>query len=198
MARYSIDQAMLARGKVTEEPSGRRIGVDDPYAPGKAHLLAAIADANRCRSVWLAGYGFSTVVGFPPDVDSVEVLYLSLLVQATRAMTASGTVRDSAGRSRTRSFRQAFMFAFARRIGERLEVATRVATEAASDVHGRDLLPVLAGRMTAVEAVFDAMFPDLVASSARISNMAGWAAGRAAADLAHLGPGQQLSAAVAR
>jgi hypothetical protein len=106
-------------------------------------------------------------------------------------------VRDSAGRSRTRSFRQAFLFAFAERIGERLEVATRVATEAANDVHGSDLLPVLAGRMTAVDDAFHAMFPDLVASSARITNMAGWAAGRAAADLAHLGPEQQLSSAVA-
>jgi hypothetical protein len=197
MARYSIDQAMLAGGAGREDPSGRRFGVDDPYAQGKADLLAAIAGANRCRSVWLAGYGLATVVGFPRDVDIVEVLYLSLLVQATRAMTASGTVRDSGGRSRTRSFRQAFMFAFARRIGERLEAATRVATEQASSVHGRDLLPVLAGRMSAVDDAFKAMFPNLVLTSTRISNLAGWAAGRAAADLAHLGSDQQLSPGVA-
>jgi hypothetical protein len=197
MARYSIDQAMLARATAGEEPSGRRLGIDDPYAQGKANLLAAIAGANRCRSVWLEGYGFSTVVGFPHDIDIVEVLNMSLLVQATRAMTASGTVRDSAGRSRTRSFRQSFMFAFARRIGERLEVATRVATHEASAVHGRDLLPVLAGRMTAVDDAFQAMFPDLIATSARISNLAGWAAGQAAADLANLGPDQQLSPGLA-
>ena len=90
MARYSIDQAMVARETDSEEPSGRRIGVDDPYAQGKANLLAVIAGANRCRSVWLASYGFSTVVGFAGDIDIVEVLYLSLLVQATRAMTCVG------------------------------------------------------------------------------------------------------------
>lgn len=192
MTRYAIDQAIVAGEASGEEPDGRRIGVDDPYAQGKANLLAVIASANRCRSVWMAGYGFSTVVGYRNDIDIVEVLYLSLLVQATRAITASGPVRDSSGRSRTRSFRQSFMFSFADRIGQRLEAATRVATEEASGVHGGKLLPVLAGRATAVDDAFEAMFPDLVATSARISSLAGWAAGRAAADRAHLGPDQQL------
>jgi hypothetical protein len=189
MARHSIDQAMIAGEASAEVPDGRRIGVDDPYAQGKATLLAAIAGANHCRSVWMTGYGFSTVVGFSNDVDSIEVLYISLLVQATRAMTTSGAVRDRTGRSRTRSFRQSFMFAFARRIGERLEAATQVAVDEATDVHGSRLLPV-PGRTAAVDEAFEAMFPDLIATSARISNLAGWAAGRAAADLAHLGPHQ--------
>jgi hypothetical protein len=197
MTRYSIDQAMVAAETSGEEPGGRRIGVDDPYAQGKATLLAAIAGANRCRSVWMGQYGFSTVIGYPNDVDIVEVLYLSLLVQATRAMTASGTVRDGVGRSRTRSFRQSFLLSFAHRIGERLKGAAKAATDEASGVHGSRLLPVLAGRAAAVDDAFEAMFPDLVATSVRISNLAGWAAGRVAADLAHLGPDQQLLPGVA-
>jgi hypothetical protein len=197
MARYAIDQARVAGEVSGEAPGGRRIGVEDPYAQGKANLLAAIASVNRCRAVWMEGYGFATVVGYPNDVDIVEVLYMSLLVQATRAMTASGAVRDSAGRSRTRSFRQSFLLSFARRIGERLEAATQVAQTEASDVHGGRLLPVLAGRIAAVDDAFDAMFPDLVSTSARISNLAGWAAGRAAADLAHLGSDQQRLPGVA-
>ena len=163
MARHAIDQAMVAAVTSSEEPGGRRIGVSDPYAQSKAHLLAVIAQVNRCRSVWMAGYGFSTVFGFAGDVDIVEVFYLSLLVQATRAMTASGAVRDRAGRSRTRSFRQSFLLSFARRIGERLQTATRTATAEASEVHGSHLLPVLAGRAAAVDEAFDALFPDLVA-----------------------------------
>jgi hypothetical protein len=192
MARFSIDNAMVAGEAGGDAPCGRRMGVDDPYAQGKANLLAAIAAANRCRTVWMAGYGFSTVVGFANDIDIVEVLYLSLLVQATRAMTAAGAVRDSAGRSRTRSFRQSFMFSFARRIGERLEEATRAATAEASEAVGSRLLPVLAGRASAVNDAFETLFPDVKPSSARISSMVGWAAGRAAADLAHFGPEQQL------
>jgi hypothetical protein len=197
MARYAIDQAMVAGEESGEAPGGRRIPVEDPYAQAKAILVAAIAQPNRCRAVWIEGYGFSTVVGFANDIDIVEVLYTSLLVQATRAMTASGTARDSAGRSRTRSFRQSFLFSFARRIGERLEAATQMAAAEASDVHGSRLLPVLAGRTAAVDDAFDVMFPELISTSARISNLAGWAAGRAAADLAHLGPDQQVLPGVA-
>jgi hypothetical protein len=197
MARYAIDQAMVASTETDERPGGRRIGVDDPYAQGKANLVAEIASANRCQTVWMSRYGFSTVVGYASDVEIVEVLYTSLLVQATRAMTASGAVRDSAGRSRTRSFRQSFILSFAARIGERLRAATRVATDEASDVHGSTLLPVLAGRSAAVNDVFEEIFPDLISVSSRISNVAGWRAGRVAADLADLGPDQQVLPGVA-
>jgi hypothetical protein len=89
------------------------------------------------------------------------------------------------------------MFSFSQRIGERLEGATKTATDEASSVHGSRLLPVLAGRTAAVDDAFETLFPDLVATSARISNLAGWAAGRVAADLAHLGPDQQLLPGVA-
>jgi len=137
-------------------------------------------------------YGFSTVMGFPSDIDIVELLYTSLLVQATRAIAGAGSVRDRNGRSRTRSFRQSFLIGFARRIGERLRAATEVATDDARAVHGNALLPVLARRDSAVGEAFAATFPGLVNLNARVTNSAGWAAGRVAADLAHLGPEQQL------
>jgi len=197
MARHAIEQAMVTGDAAGEAPCGRRIGIDDPYAPGKANLLAAVARANRCRTVWMESYGFSTVFGFPADLDVVELLHTSLLVQATRAMTAAGSVRDSAGRSRTRSFRQSFLVSLSGRIGERLQAATTVATEAAGAVHGGALLPVLAGRNAAVEDAFDAMFPALVKTDLRASNWAGWVAGRVAADLAHLGPEQQVLSGIA-
>ncbi len=192
MARHAIDQAMVSGVDTGDAPCGRRIGIDDPYAHGKAELLATVAVANRCRTVWMDGYGFSTIFGFSGDIDIVEVLYTSLLVQATRAMTAAGSVRDGAGRSRTRSFRQSFFIAFAGRIGERLQEATNVATEEAEAVHGRALLPVLAGRSAVVEDAFEAMFPDLVPIGGRVSNWDGWVAGRIAADRAHLGAEEQL------
>lgn len=197
MARYSIDHAMIATAEVGEEPSGRRIGVDDPYAQGKAALLASIAGANRCQAVWCDGYGFSTVVGFGNDIDIVEVLYVSLLVQATRAMTAAGPIRDRYGRSRTRAFRQSFMFSYAQRIGERLDEASQAATEEASAVHGSQLLPVLAGRASAVDDAFESMFPNLRSTSSRVTSVAGWAAGRAAADLAQLRTAQQVLPGIA-
>ena len=97
MARHAIDHAMVT-GRDDSDPCGRRIGIDDPYALGKANLLAAVAGANRCRAVWMDRYGFSTVFGFPGDLDIVDLLYTSLLVQANRAMTVAGSVRDQAGK----------------------------------------------------------------------------------------------------
>jgi len=190
MARHSIDHALLdaesgTGSAPTSAPTGRRIPVENPYDGPKAALLTVVADASRCRAVWHRELGFSTVLGFPADLTAVEMLFTSLLVQATTAMVHAGPRRDAAGRSRTRSFRHAFLNAYAARIGERLSDAT--ARAAADTVAGRDLLPVLAARDQAVDDAVATMFPELVRGRARsVSNHEGWAAGRAAADMAGL------------
>ncbi|GAA2412921.1 DUF2786 domain-containing protein [Actinomadura vinacea] len=185
MARHSIDHALLdAETGGGAEPAGRRVAVETPYDGPKAALLTVVADANRCRAVWHRELGFSTVLGFPADLAAVEMLFTSLLVQATTAMVRAGPRRDAAGRSRTRSFRHAFLNAYASRIGERLREA---AGRAAADTGGDDLLPVLAARDRAVDDVVATLFPNLTKGRARsVSNHEGWAAGRAAADLASL------------
>ena len=185
MARHSIDDALLAAETGdTGGPGGRRIAVDSPYESRKAVLLTVVADANRCRAVWHRELGFSTVVGYPADLAAVEMLFTSLLVQATAAMVQAGPRRDARGRSRTRSFRHAFLNAYAARIGERLREA---AGRAAADAGGNVLVPVLAARDQAVEREVGAMFPNLARGRAgSVSNYEGWVAGRLAADLASL------------
>lgn len=192
MARHAIDQAMLQRADPSAMPTGSRVAIDDPYAGAKANLLSVVAGANRCRTVWFDSYGFCTIFGFPIDVEIVDVLYTSLLVQATRAMTAAGSVRSSDGRSRTRSFRQSFLVAFANRIGERLRDATDSAATQAHEVHGGHLLPVLAGRRAAVDDAVAQAFPRLVSQHLSVTNYEGWVAGQVAADMALLGPEQQV------
>ncbi|MGI5155084.1 DUF2786 domain-containing protein [Microbispora sp. CA-102843] len=191
MARHSIDAALLAARAPgpggAGRPEGRRLGVDAPYEGPKAMLLDVIASANRCRSVWSRHFGFATVLGFPADLAAVEVLFTSLLVQATTAVRLAGSHRDGSGRSRTRSFRQSFLAAYAQRIGERLrEAAGEAVREAAADA-GRDLLPVLAARERAVEAKVEEIFPTLtMVGAGAVSNREGWISGRAAADRAVL------------
>jgi hypothetical protein len=150
-----------------------------------------VARANRCRSIWSSAFGFVTVLGYPSDVDGVELLFTSLLVQATAALVTAGSRRDTYGRSTTRSFRQSFLTAYAQRIGERLSTATRKATEqasrdAAAAPGGQRLLPVLASREATVHQLTDELFPDLIGRQVAITNREGWASGRAAADRAHL------------
>jgi Protein of unknown function (DUF2786) len=188
MARHSIDHALLAAESDTpEEPIGRRLPIDNPYEAPKAVLLDHVADANRCRAVWHRELGFSTVLGFPSDLDAVELLFTSLLVQATTALVHAGSRQDASGRSSTRSFRHSFLSAYAQRIGERLEEATGAAVRQAAAATGRDLLPVLAAREESVDQVVTTLFPKLTRHRVgSASNYEGWAAGRAAADLASL------------
>lgn len=192
MARHSFDRAMLDGARPVGGPGGRRLGIDDPYAQAKSVLLGQVAAANRCRTVWLVDLGFSTVFGHEPDLDAVEVLYTSLLVQAVSAMTAAGSQVDRSGRSRTRSFRTSFLVAFAQRIGQRLRESTAAAQNAGTEEYGDRLLPVLAARDQAVDDAVTAAFPRMVQQSVSISNRAGWAAGTAAADVARLSPNQQV------
>ena len=109
MAKYSIDQAVLAARKgYKDSPAGRRLPVDNPYESPKASLLQMIASANRCRTVWYKQLGMSTVIGFPADMDAVELLFTSLLVQANTAMLRAGangtpTGGRGPGRSASRS-----------------------------------------------------------------------------------------------
>jgi len=195
IARHSLDQALLAASSgARPDPSAARIWLDDPYADAKSYLVSGVARANRCECVWDPSLGCSTLFGFPHDLDAVELLYASLLAQATGAMARHGSVRDEAGRSRTRSFRRSFLLGFAQRISERLRAATASQEHDVSITSGGTLLPVLASRHEQVEAAQHSAFPHLnFRSRAAVSNGAGWVAGKVAADLAHLGPdGGQL------
>ncbi|RDG35647.1 DUF2786 domain-containing protein [Streptomyces corynorhini] len=199
MARHSVDEALLAdrthRGDV---PGACRIGVDAPYETAKAILLDAVASANRCRAVWNSAYGFSTVVGFGPDLDAVELLHTSLLVQGVSAMTRAEAGQRASGRKRTKTFRQSFLMAYAHRLGERLALAAEHATAEAARAaagaaagagaeSGSGLLPVLAARDLAVAERTDRMFPETVATRVRgVTDAEGWDHGTSAADAADL------------
>ncbi|UKY52373.1 DUF2786 domain-containing protein [Streptomyces inhibens] len=199
MARHSIDEALLDRadgspGGQAGGPSAVRIGIEGPYEQAKALLLDAVAAANRCQAVWAADVGFSTLVGFAPDLEAAEMLYTSLLLQATAAMNRAGDDHHARGRSRrTRDFRQTFLVGYADRIRDRLAAATEAATAAAtveSADAAPDLLPVLAARELAVEETTTALFPDTAPVRLRgVRDVDGWHQGRAAADRARLGDG---------
>ena len=217
VARHSLDEALLVArsGDPTVVPFARRLGVDHPYEAEKASMLDAVARANRCHAVWSPEFGFATVFGFEADLDAVDLLYTSLLVQAHRAMAQTEPPGGKAGRSRLKTFRQSFLVAYAVRIGERLAGAVEATlseatlSEAAlfdatlSEVAGRagaagpagpgdrteavDLLPVLASRDAQIRETMRAVFPRTVrVRGSRVDSREGWNSGRAAANRAVL------------
>ncbi|MEU4422781.1 DUF2786 domain-containing protein [Actinoplanes sp. NPDC024001] len=176
ITRYRIEEVTAPDVDVT--PFARRIGVDHPYESEKASLLDAVARANTCRTVWSPELGFSTVFGFDADIEAVELLYTSLLVQANRAMTRDEPAK---GKARVKAFRRSFLVAYAIRIGERLRQA------AEREFAGHDLLPVLRNREVQVHEAMDRAFPRTVrARGRRVDSLEGWESGRAAADEAEL------------
>jgi hypothetical protein len=116
MTRYRVDRALLdneQRGPHRPEPVSRRILIDSPYADAKATLLSTVGDPNGCRTVWAKPFRHCTVIGFPDELDAVEELFTSLLVQAEHALIREGSKQDRYGRSRTKQFRRSFLVAFA-------------------------------------------------------------------------------------
>jgi hypothetical protein len=194
IARHAIDTLELdGDGDHSQTPVNRRIYLDDPYVDAKALLVDRVAAANRCRAVYASVFGWSDVVGFPADLDAVELLTQSLLAQAASAVAREGSRVDGAGRSRTRSFRRAFLVGFAQRIGERLAAATTATVAASGDDR---LLPVLQSRDARVRDHTAELFPRVEQRSTSISNGSGWAAGKAAADVADLSVGRGVSGSV--
>lgn len=194
ITRHRIDRVLLDAGDDDQPPAARRLGVDDPYAGAKALLLSAVACANGCNALWTEDLGCSTVFGDPDDLDTVELLYTSLLVQATTALRAAGANAPPGARSRSRSFRQSFLVGYASRIRTRLEEGVATATTAAEEELGRDFLPVLVRRREAVDDAAAAAFPKSERISVGARDGAGWLAGHAAAELADITTGRDALA----
>ncbi|GAA2671145.1 MULTISPECIES: DUF2786 domain-containing protein [Actinosynnema] len=167
-----------------EEPSAgsRRLWLDRKYFDGKAQVVHVVAEANRARAVVHSDLGFVALVGAEVDLEIVELLSRSLLVQATRAMVAAGERAGKASEERSLGFRKSFLLAYAQRVGERLRVVNEVSDDR--------LLPVLAQRRKEVDTLFGRLFARTVSKTTVVRSAAGWDAGWDAAARADLDAGR--------
>ena len=199
MARHRIERALVDGRSHTSrsQPIARRVQVDDPYADPKSLLLARIASANGCHAIWSKHEHCSTVFGFSDELDAVEELFTSLLLQATGAVLRTGSKRDAYGRSRTKRFRRSFLVAFAVRVGQRLTEVVDATVDDMGATTGTDLVPILDRRREATEAAARAAFPFATRMSTSATDGEGWRAGTAFGNRADLGGGggfERLSA----
>ena len=177
----------MAPGDQGDGPITRRVPIDDPYVDPKSLLLQTVAEHSRCRAIFHAPYAMSSVVGHRSDVDAVELLFTSLLVQAQVAMAAEAKTAEAGSRVRSRSFRSSFLVGYACRIGERLAEINRNVEATVEAETGRSVLPVLSARRAGVDDTVDELFGTLISSPVK----AGWDGmgsmlGKAAADRAQL------------
>jgi uncharacterized protein DUF2786 len=155
IAKYGVDQALLAVADPAVDPIGdRMVIVVPPYARDKAVLLAAVAAPLRCRVVHLArpGLARSHLFGHAADLERVELLFTSLLVQAAHGLAS----RDVPWGEHPAAFRRSWLAGFTEAIQIRLWEAERSASAA---VPGSDV--VLVDRTEMVERRRDETYPKL-------------------------------------
>lgn len=194
MARHGIDDAVLASagagGQARADPIGAvRITVEDPYSAGKARLLGWTAAASGCRWVMHDARGGTvgavTVFGHASDRERVEVLYTSLLLQASREL---GRLRPPDPGESVAAYRRSWLYGFAARIHERLrEAAARAAEERDAGRPGVSTALVLADREAGVERAYAEAFPSLRRARRPSVSGSGYGRGAEAADRADIG-----------
>ena len=181
IAKYGVDQAMLAVADPAADPVGDRVvTVEPPYARDKSGLLAAVAAPMRCRVVLLErrGQTRSHLFGHRADLERVELLFTSLLVQAAHGLTASPVPPgEHAG-----AYRRSWMAGYTQAISGRLWAAER---SAAAETPGAEL--VLVDRTGQVERRRDELYPRLARMRPRRLRGSGMVRGYQAGQTAHLG-----------
>jgi hypothetical protein len=186
IAKHAIDEALLeAAGTTRSRPESRTMTVEPPYASAKVTLAGVVATAHGVRAISVRGAdGPPTVVlvGFGADLALVDLLYTSLLLQATTSVLRQP--------ERGRAFRRAFLIGFAAEVGERLAEARR---EAVAEVGNAGTALVLRSRENEVDAAVREQFPRLRTSRTTVSDRGGLIAGRRSGANADLASGPRLS-----
>ena len=192
MVTYAIDQAMLDAARKPEEREkivAVKMKLYAPYAKPKSVLLHNVAAVFNVQTIYTSTFrydakdpvGYSTLVGFASDVEKVELLVTSLLIQQARAI---GTARPPY-RANLRAFRNSFAMGFANVVIARVRAAYAEAKKEATHA-GTEL--ALLDRKLIVKKEYESMFPN--AKSRRpvsVSNALGYRDGRAAGERADLG-----------
>ncbi|WFE33112.1 DUF2786 domain-containing protein [Micromonospora sp. WMMD975] len=183
IARYGVDRALLAAREPAVDPIGdRTVEVVAPYARDKAGLLAAVADPLRCRCV-RRRQGDSYVMhlfGFASDLERVELLFTSLLVQAAHGL--AGTVVPVG--EHPAAFRRSWLAGFAQVVAERLRAAE---AGAVAEAGAPSVALVLADRSDRVQRRLAEVYPRLRTAPRRRLAGGGFAPGAAAGRRADLG-----------
>lgn len=207
IARYGIEEALLGAQRSTRPtPGDRVVRLDAPYARDKGTLLAAIATPLEVRAVMVKGapQGGSGgqpyapgalsmhLFGMDSDLQRVDLLYTSLLVQAAHGLAV---VRPRSSYESVAAYRRSWIIGFAYSIQQRLvaaEAAARAHAEAGTassrpEAAGPSVSLVLADRAALVDSALAEAYPRLRNAPTRSLSGSGGADGAAAGKRADLG-----------
>lgn len=203
MMTYAIDQAMLDSARTPEEREkivAVTMKLYAPYVTAKRVLVHNVAGVFNVQTLYTDtmrysakdSVGYSTLVGFTSDVEKVELLMTSLLIQQTRAIA----VARPPYRANLRTFRTSFAMGFANTVINRVRKAYTEAKKEATSTSGTSTELALFDRKQLVKSEFDSMFPNRTKGRpVNISSAQGYRDGQAAGVLADLGQTRMSNAA---
>lgn len=186
MTKHAIDHAVLNAGRRDPgTPSITRIPLDPPYADAKASLLHVVADHMRCRAIQISRVKMATVVGADVDLEAVNLMFTSLLVQAQHALSATSAGSKAGSRERSQRFRSSFLSGFTQRISERLQEANEQVY--AADDRSDKYLPVLRAKDDALDDFINERYSLTTKQGRGAYDGLGYSRGQAAGDRARFG-----------
>jgi len=165
----------------------------DPYSAEKAQLANGVASALGCRLVQHPGFRRGqvdavTMMGFESDLRRVELVFTSLLLQATRSVVHQRPPGWS-GESTT-AFRRTYLVGFTNEVYRRLVAAERGAVQrhdAKSGRAGPSAALVVADRRSLVDRAYGEQYGHLKPGRRRQLSGSGYAAGQEAGRRADVG-----------
>lgn len=194
IAAYGIDRALLAESAPETDVVGDRVVVlDAPYALDKAGLLSGVATALRCRAVQRTRYDAGVkelsmhLFGYDSDLARAEVLYTSLLLQASSQVRRSFAPPGENVAAYRRSWLAGFTRAVVGRLRESEDRAAQTARTSGPTPGGRSVSLVLADRSVAVSSAVEDAYPHLRKAQARSLSGSGGRSGYLAGQRADLG-----------
>jgi hypothetical protein len=192
MAKYGIDRALLAADRPeTDKPANRMLDIDNPWARVKAHLLCGLSSSLRCQAILLSSSTGSKVhvFGFQSDLERLDVLYTSVLIQMWHGLT--GAEVPSWSRS-PRAWRRSWLLGFATAVISRVRAAEQAAASratSAADSTGSRTALVLADRTQVIRGEAERAYP--LTRTARITySGTGYRDGYAKGQQADIGAGR--------
>lgn len=200
MAAYGIDRALLAAADPDSDVVGDRVVVlEAPYARDKGSLLSGVAHQMRCRSVLRTRYPDGVkelslhLFGYDSDLLRTDLLFTSLLVQASAGMVRAPVPFGESAAAFRRSWLAGFTHAVVKRLADAERKAETDAERAAASDPGRaSPALVLADRSVAVDDALAQQYPRLQNGRRRSLSGSGIADGWAAGQRADIG-GAKLS-----
>lgn len=166
MAKYSLTENMLEfEAGTPQSVESLVIHIKNPYAAKKEIIVNTVASAFGCTAVKIDKSVMIRIFGFPGDLEKIQYLYNSVIVQLFVGLSQV----DCPPWENGKTFRNSWVNGFITTVGKRITTTIRkAADEVRTESTGMDLM--LRNRMQMIKFEVSKAYPDLKSRSYHFSS----------------------------